>query len=116
MSRLAESDGYQQQPDLSISTRPNPNSNPDTNPNPNFNSNTNTNTMCMGTICQTCSKAHSIPRNGQRPSLTANTDKQAWFGCGNHVASVFANVPEDDWCTCEPKVEKDGKQYPPQAK
>ncbi len=31
------------------------------------------------------------------------------------MPSVFANVPEDKWCTCEPKVEKNGKEYPPQA-
>ncbi len=24
-------------------------------------------------------------------------------------------VPESDRCTCEPKVEKNGKQYPPMA-
>lgn len=25
-------------------------------------------------------------------------------------------VPESDWCTCEPKVEVGGKEYPPAAK
>ena len=25
-------------------------------------------------------------------------------------------MPEDQWCTCEPKVEVNGKQYPPAAK
>lgn len=24
-------------------------------------------------------------------------------------------IPEDKWCTCDPKVERDGKQYPPMA-
>ena len=42
--------------------------------------------------------------------------KQAWRGCGSHLPSVFSNVPEDQWCTCEPKVEVNGKQYPPAAK
>ena len=42
--------------------------------------------------------------------------KKAWRGCGSHIPSVFANVPEDEWCTCEPKTEVDGKRYPPQAK
>ena len=45
-----------------------------------------------------------------------NIAKQAWRGCGSHLPSVFANVPEDKWCTCEPKVEVNGKSYPPQAK
>ncbi|KAK4115360.1 hypothetical protein N656DRAFT_704035 [Canariomyces notabilis] len=53
--------------------------------------------MCFGTTCPTCSK-------------------QAWRGCGSHVPSVFANVPEEEWCTCEPKVEVNGRSYPPQAK
>jgi hypothetical protein len=42
--------------------------------------------------------------------------KQSWRGCGSHLPSVFANVPEDQWCTCEPKNEVDGKAYPPAAK
>jgi len=25
-------------------------------------------------------------------------------------------VPEDKWCTCDPKYEVDGKPYPPAAK
>ncbi|KAK3942995.1 hypothetical protein QBC46DRAFT_378667 [Diplogelasinospora grovesii] len=53
--------------------------------------------MCFGATCPTCSK-------------------QAWRGCGNHVASVFASVPEDKWCTCEPRTEINGKSYPPQVK
>ncbi len=44
------------------------------------------------------------------------TDKLAWSGCGNHVPSVMDCIPESDWCTCEPKVERLGKQYPPNAK
>ncbi|KAL2135285.1 hypothetical protein VTI74DRAFT_9165 [Chaetomium olivicolor] len=52
--------------------------------------------MCMSATCPTCTK-------------------KTWRGCGNHVPSVFADVPEDEWCTCEPKFEKDGKEYPPQA-
>ncbi|KAL2156199.1 hypothetical protein VTH82DRAFT_944 [Thermothelomyces myriococcoides] len=53
--------------------------------------------MCMSATCSTCGK-------------------QTWRGCGEHVASVLANVPETKWCTCEPKIEKDGKLYPPQAR
>ncbi|KAA8630570.1 hypothetical protein SMACR_12865 [Sordaria macrospora] len=53
--------------------------------------------MCMSSTCSTCSK-------------------QAWRGCGSHIPGVFAGVPKDKWCTCEPKVEVNGVQYPPQAK
>ncbi|KAK5664249.1 hypothetical protein OQA88_466 [Cercophora sp. LCS_1] len=42
--------------------------------------------------------------------------KKAWRGCGSHIPTVFANVPEDQWCTCEPKTEVNGKKYPPMAK
>jgi hypothetical protein len=50
-----------------------------------------------------------------RVSPNPSIAKTTWRGCGSHVPSVFANIPEDQWCTCEPKVEKEGKQYPPQA-
>ncbi|KAK3375050.1 hypothetical protein B0H63DRAFT_526337 [Podospora didyma] len=53
--------------------------------------------MCFGAKCSTCSK-------------------QSWRGCGSHLPSVFANVKEEDWCVCEPKVEVNGTKYPPQAK
>ncbi|KAK0731932.1 hypothetical protein B0H67DRAFT_476291 [Lasiosphaeris hirsuta] len=41
--------------------------------------------------------------------------KTAWRGCGNHIPTVMDKVQESHWCTCEPKVEKDGKKYPPRA-
>ncbi|KAI0136303.1 hypothetical protein BJ170DRAFT_6267 [Xylariales sp. AK1849] len=53
--------------------------------------------MCMKVTCNNCSKA-------------------TWFGCGAHIPSVLDNISTDQWCTCEPKVEKDGKKYPPKAK
>lgn len=28
----------------------------------------------------------------------------------------MAGVPEEDWCTCEPKVMVEGKEFPPAAK
>jgi hypothetical protein len=43
-------------------------------------------------------------------------DNNTWFGCGFHVPSVMDSIPEDEWCTCEPKVKKDGKEYPPMKK
>ncbi|KUJ18606.1 uncharacterized protein LY89DRAFT_642993 [Mollisia scopiformis] len=45
----------------------------------------------------------------------ANCQKTSWYGCGNHVPSVMDSIPAEERCTCEPKVEKDGKQYPPKA-
>ncbi|PTB81492.1 peptidase C15, pyroglutamyl peptidase I-like protein [Trichoderma longibrachiatum ATCC 18648] len=53
-------------------------------------------TMCRSAVCSTCKK-------------------QTWWGCGKHIPSVLDSVPEDSWCTCEPKVERDGKAYPPMA-
>ena len=42
----------------------------------------------------------------------------SYFGLSHalSLSTLFANVPADKWCTCEPKVEVDGKSYPPQAK
>ncbi|WP_165858002.1 hypothetical protein [Corynebacterium alimapuense] len=36
--------------------------------------------------------------------------KTTWAGCGQHVAQVKANVPANQWCTCEktPKQSKPG--------
>ncbi|KAK8152191.1 hypothetical protein BKA80DRAFT_211634 [Phyllosticta citrichinensis] len=52
--------------------------------------------MCKKATCDTCHKT-------------------TWWGCGNHIPSVMTNVPEDEWCGCDPKVEVDGKQYPPKG-
>ncbi|KAK0655615.1 hypothetical protein B0T16DRAFT_451264 [Cercophora newfieldiana] len=41
--------------------------------------------------------------------------RTTWTGCGNHVPKVMDNVPREEWCTCEPRVEKDGKEYPPKG-
>ncbi|KAI2612143.1 uncharacterized protein GGS25DRAFT_107565 [Hypoxylon fragiforme] len=53
--------------------------------------------MCFGATCPTCSK-------------------KAWRGCGSHIPAALSGVPEDQWCTCEPRVTVDGKAYPPAAK
>lgn len=42
-------------------------------------------------------------------------DKTTWWGCGNHVPSVLDQVPVEERCSCNPKVVKDGKEYPPMA-
>ncbi|KAJ5675666.1 hypothetical protein N7462_008563 [Penicillium macrosclerotiorum] len=52
--------------------------------------------MCMKAKCSSCSKV-------------------TWWGCGAHIPSVMDSVPEDERCACDPKVEKDGKMYPPKA-
>jgi len=42
--------------------------------------------------------------------------KKTWRGCGNHIPSAMAGVPQEQWCTCEPKVSVGGTDYPPAAK
>ncbi|TDZ37140.1 hypothetical protein C8035_v008989 [Colletotrichum spinosum] len=51
--------------------------------------------MCYGVTCSTCSKA-------------------TWRGCGAHIPAALNGVPEDQWCTCTPRVTVNGKEYPPQ--
>jgi positive regulator of sigma E activity len=43
-------------------------------------------------------------------------NKATWYGCGSHIPSVMDNIKEDEWCTCEPKVEVGSKKYPPKRK
>ncbi|KAI9930585.1 hypothetical protein ASPWEDRAFT_108623 [Aspergillus wentii DTO 134E9] len=52
--------------------------------------------MCREAHCSTC---HKI----------------TWWGCGHHIAVVLDDIPEEEWCACEPKVNFEGKQYPPKA-
>lgn len=35
------------------------------------------------------------------------------MGCGSHIPSVLDAVPESQWCSCGPQVERGGKLYPP---
>ncbi|KAI5460004.1 cytochrome P450 [Mariannaea sp. PMI_226] len=53
--------------------------------------------MCYGATCPTCSKA-------------------SWRGCGSHVPQALAGIPENKWCTCNPRTKINGKEYPPAAK
>ncbi|KAF2835675.1 hypothetical protein M501DRAFT_997816 [Patellaria atrata CBS 101060] len=94
--------------------------------------------MCKQSTCQTCSKSrqspsltspqypasstlphhhHPAPPNPHSKILTPNinTDKATWWGCGNHVPSVMDRIPEADRCVCSPKIEREGKAYPPKA-
>ncbi|KAF2739483.1 hypothetical protein EJ04DRAFT_426679 [Polyplosphaeria fusca] len=52
--------------------------------------------MCYQAKCSTCNKT-------------------TWWGCGKHIPGVMNDIPEDQWCTCEPKVEREGHQYPPKG-
>ncbi|KAL8837231.1 MAG: hypothetical protein Q9170_002604 [Blastenia crenularia] len=45
----------------------------------------------------------------------AGLGKSSWWGCGGHVPQVMDSLPKDSWCTCDPKIEREGKMYPPQA-
>ncbi|KAL1306887.1 hypothetical protein AAFC00_005533 [Neodothiora populina] len=50
-----------------------------------------------------------------RKQQCSKCNKASWFGCGLHVPSVMDQIPESERCTCEPKVEREGKKYPPKA-
>nr|POE93540.1 hypothetical protein CFP56_19552 [Quercus suber] len=50
--------------------------------------------MCKRTSCSTCNKA-------------------TWFGCGMHVPTVMDSIAASERCSCSPKVEREGKEYPP---
>ncbi|OTB03098.1 hypothetical protein M426DRAFT_12920 [Hypoxylon sp. CI-4A] len=52
--------------------------------------------MCMKAKCSACGQT-------------------SWFGCGSHIPSVLDQIPQQEWCTCAPKVEVNGKEYPPKA-
>jgi hypothetical protein len=41
--------------------------------------------------------------------------KKSWRGCGSHIPGVLDSVPENERCTCEPRVKVGDKEYPPAA-
>ena len=41
-----------------------------------------------------------------RPVRCKTCNKTTWAGCGQHVASVKASVPADQWCPGHPKQPK----------
>lgn len=69
--------------------------------------------MCMKATCSTCSEFPPISVSTDQYLLI--TDKVTWWGCGSHIPSVMDSIPEGEWCSCTPQVEKDGKKYPPKA-
>ncbi|RMZ72988.1 cytochrome P450 [Pyrenophora seminiperda CCB06] len=52
--------------------------------------------MCKKATCDSCQKT-------------------TWWGCGKHITSVMESVPLEQWCTCVPRVEQQGQQYPPKG-
>jgi len=44
-----------------------------------------------------------------RPVRCKTCNKTSWAGCGQHVASVKASVPADQWCPGHPKQPKPAK-------
>ena len=70
-------------------------------------------TMCKKASCDSCRRFLFLPRHTWCLCLTRLLDKTTWWGCGNHIAGVMESVPSDQWCTCGPRIEKEGHQYPP---
>ncbi|PKY01087.1 hypothetical protein P168DRAFT_292972 [Aspergillus campestris IBT 28561] len=50
-----------------------------------------------------------------KKATCSNCHKATWWGCGNHIPTVMDSIPSEEWCTCAPKVEREGKEYPPKA-
>ncbi|KAF2005936.1 hypothetical protein P154DRAFT_401920, partial [Amniculicola lignicola CBS 123094] len=48
-----------------------------------------------------------------RKTQCAVCNKTTWIGCGRHISSVLEAIPSDQWCTCGPRIEQEGTQYPP---
>ncbi|PKS06523.1 hypothetical protein jhhlp_007271 [Lomentospora prolificans] len=59
--------------------------------------------MCRPATCNTC-----VP--------DTRKGKKTWWGCGNHIPAVMDSVDKAEWCSCEPRVERGGQEYPPMAK
>jgi hypothetical protein len=43
-----------------------------------------------------------------RPVRCKTCGKTTWAGCGQHVATVKAGVPADQWCPGHPRSEQSG--------
>ncbi|KAK5023986.1 hypothetical protein LTR16_012346, partial [Cryomyces antarcticus] len=76
--------------------------------------------MCKKSSCDTCSMppSNTPPAHAffsSPPSADLPKEKATWWGCGNHVPMVMDPIPEEERCTCEPKIEKEGNKYPPKG-
>ncbi|KAM3481081.1 hypothetical protein MY8738_004619 [Beauveria namnaoensis] len=63
-----------------------------------------------------CVNPNSLIHTKLSRLLTGFLEKSTWWGCGSHVPMVMDSIPEEERCACDPKIERDGKQYPPMAK
>lgn len=78
------------------------------------------NSIGKKSTCQVCrmqSPSPIPPSINQFQPLTPITEGATWHG-GNHsdIPLILEYYPESDWCTCDPKVEVEGKEYPPEGK
>ncbi|KAF2218195.1 hypothetical protein BDZ85DRAFT_270810 [Elsinoe ampelina] len=48
-----------------------------------------------------------------KPATCGTCNKKSWWGCGSHIPMVMDSIPKEEWCGCDPKVEKEGTEYPP---
>lgn len=71
--------------------------------------------MCFGAACGACGE-DTDTRHTSRSHADDCPGKKSWRGCGQHIPQALNGVPESDWCTCEPRVNVNGKDYPPAAK
>ncbi|KAF2134513.1 hypothetical protein P153DRAFT_391849 [Dothidotthia symphoricarpi CBS 119687] len=79
--------------------------------------------MCKKASCDSCRKSSPFhPASSSSPSIFPSKlhsssndllDKTTWWGCGKHVPGVMQNIPSEQWCTCAPRVEREGNAYPP---
>jgi hypothetical protein len=71
--------------------------------------------MCQKATCIKCSTS-SVSQDGTgRATNIECTEKQSWWGCGNHVPIVLDRVPAARRCSCEPAITREGKTYPHMA-
>jgi len=63
--------------------------------------------------CYANAYAATLPSRLSTDTSLLLTAKVSWIGCGLHVPRVMDIIPENERCTCGPKVEKEGKMYPP---
>jgi hypothetical protein len=74
--------------------------------------------MCLQATCPSC-RTYPILYSpflfGFTGPFLLQVEKMTWWGCGKHISDILGVIPQDDWCTCEPKVELLGKLYPHMA-
>ena len=61
-------------------------------------------TMCRKSTCETC-RTYPLPQS-HRTHTDTPLDKVTWWGCGNHIAGVMDNVPQNEWYICLSCIQK----------